>query len=265
MATERLHLKKLINTRDLGGFETKDGKRIKYGKLFRSSRVVKLPKSTVAALKALGISIIVDFRTERERDDRPYTQIAGIKYVNLPLLCAATRGITYEKSMRKTLFEDSRRIDTEFGSAEGYMKFIYKKMLFEEESSSMMSEFLKIVAEEDGGVLWFCNQGKDRTGIAAMLLEWLLGVDEETILKDYERSDKYLTNKHRLQRLGLAILPAKRHFKDVLYAMMEANPAYITDAMDELRKQYGTVEEYCRSRLHLTDEEISKIKTKYLE
>lgn len=63
MQIERLQLKKLNNTRDLGGLPTKDGREIKCGLLFRSGRLYNLPPSTIEKLKALGIKTIVDLRT----------------------------------------------------------------------------------------------------------------------------------------------------------------------------------------------------------
>lgn len=51
MRIQRLNLKKLDNTRDLGGMPTKDGRKIKRGKLIRSGRLYKLPAQTIDALK----------------------------------------------------------------------------------------------------------------------------------------------------------------------------------------------------------------------
>lgn len=265
MRIERLHLKKLNNTRDLGGFPTKDGKKIRSGKLIRSSKLYKLPKETVAALLKLGVTTVVDFRTERERMERPYCELPGVKYVTIPLLCMATRGITHEKSMASNIQEDSKRIKSEFGTADNYMAYVYDQMLFYEESCKLLSEFIKLVINEDGCVLWYCNQGKDRTGIAAMLLEWLLGVDEKLIVEDYTITDKFRRRKNRLQKLGLAMVPGKVQFKALLRAMMDAKPQYITEAMNEIKKRCGSVESYAEQYLKITEQDIKKLKAKYLE
>ena len=46
MKITKLKLKKLNNTRDLGGIPTMDGKVIKSRCLFRSGKLKKLPKTT---------------------------------------------------------------------------------------------------------------------------------------------------------------------------------------------------------------------------
>lgn len=265
MKIERIRLKKLNNTRDLGGFPTKDGKKIKRGKLIRSSKLYKLPPETVDALLKTGLTTVVDFRTEKEREERPYCNIPNVKYVPIPLLCMATRGITHEKSMASNIQEDSKRIKSEFGTADNYMAYVYEQLLFEEESSGHLSEFFKLLLEEDGCVLWYCNQGKDRTGIAAMLLEWLLGVDEELIVEDYTASDRFRRRKTRIQKLGLLIVPGQSQFKALLRALMNAKPQYITVAMEEIKKRCGTVEKYAEEYLDLTEKDIEKLKAKYLE
>ncbi len=62
MNTNRLKLKKLRNTRDLGGIATADGRVIKKGKLIRSGRLFALPKSTVEKLKSIGLTTVIDLR-----------------------------------------------------------------------------------------------------------------------------------------------------------------------------------------------------------
>ena len=72
MNVQRMRLKKLNNTRDLGGFPVADGKKIKRDKLIRSGRMHKLPPQTVSALLKKGLTTIIDLRTAREQPDLFY-------------------------------------------------------------------------------------------------------------------------------------------------------------------------------------------------
>lgn len=265
MQIEKIRLKKLNNTRDLGGFPTQDGKKIKKGRLIRSGKLYKLPDKTINALKKAGVTTVIDLRTGQECSERPYCGLDGVKYVHIPLVCTATRGITHEKGMAYAILEDSKRIADEFGTADRYMAYVYDKMLFDGESCELLEKFMRILLEEDGCVLWYCNQGKDRTGIAAMLIEWLLGVDEELIIKDYAISDKFRRGKMILQYAGLLLVPGKRHFKELLRAMMKAKPRYIIDSMQKIKQNCGTIEKYFTDRLHFTESEIEALKNKYCE
>lgn len=265
MSIERVKLKKLSNTRDLGGFPAADGKKICYGKLIRSGRLYKLPKSTVQALVDMGVSTVVDMRIERECEEHPCVAIPGARYIRLPLVCTATVGITAEKTMAKTLLKESKRIKSEFETADNYMKSVYEMILFAPESKKRLKEFLDLVRDEEGTILWHCNAGKDRTGIAAMLIEYLLGVDEDLIIKDYCISKNYQLAKRRAQRVGLLILPVPLRFKHILYAFMDAKPEYIMSAIETIKERHGTVIDYCKEALGVTDEDIKNLRDKYLE
>lgn len=261
----KMKLKKLNNCRDLGGLPTMDGRRIKYGKLIRSSRLYKLPKSTKKALKDYGVTTIVDLRTENEQNEKPRTDINGIRYVDLPILTTSAAAITNDKSVMKIIFNESERIKTEYGTADNYMKAMYCDILLGDAAKDKLKGFIDLAVNEDGCILWFCNQGKDRTGIISMLLEGLLGVEEKTIVADYVASAKFLGKKRRAQKLGLAIVPCPRRYKLILHALINVKPQYIRSAIDEVNKAYGSITEYCKQFLGVTQEEINILKEKYLE
>lgn len=265
MRIERLNLKKLSNTRDLGGFPAADGKKIRSGKLIRSGRLYKIPQSSIKALQDMGVSTIVDMRIDRERLEYPCVPIPNAKHIHLPLVCTATVGITHEKSMASTMLKESKRIKTEFGNADNYMKSVYEIILFTPDSQQKLKGFLDLVRDEENTILWHCNAGKDRTGITAMLLESLLGVDEELIIQDYCISQKFFQPSiRRAQRFGLFIAPIPLQFKKILYALMDAKPEYIISAIESMKAKHGSVINYCKEALGVTDEDIKILRDKYL-
>lgn len=265
MHIEKLKLRKLNNTRDLGGFTTTDGRKIKRGKLIRSGKLYKLPKSTQQKLKDIGLTTVVDMRMDIECIEYPTTVIEGVNYYRVPLVCTATTGITHEKSMARTMLAESKRIKNEFGDCDNYILKTYEIILFDKASQEKLKEFLDLVVKEEGCILWHCSAGKDRTGISAMLLESLLGVDEELIIDDYVMSDTFQRHKRNLQKVGLWLMPAFFKFKTFLFAQMAAKPQYISGAMTAIKQKYGSVTEYCKQALGVTDEDIQTLKNKYLE
>lgn len=265
MQIKTLGLKKLNNTRDLGGFPAEGGKKIKHGKLLRSGRLYKLPKHTVNALKKMGVTTVIDLRTEPERKEYPDTIISGSRYCKIPLLFTVTTGITYTKHMARTMLDESKRIKNEFGTADAYMIKMYETILFDEQSKKQLKEFFDTVTEDENCVLWHCNAGKDRAGICAMLLEFLLGVDRQLIIEDYCASKDFELSRRFWQKVALAIVPAPRNFKHILIALMESKPQYITGAIEKAEREYGSVTEYCKQALGITEEQIQALKDKYLE
>lgn len=265
MHRDRFDLKGLVNTRDLGGMPAGEGKKIKSGKLIRSGKLYKLPEKTVAALKDYGITTVLDLRIFTECDQAPDTLWEGVNYCHMPLLCTATPGITREKSMRKTMAIEARRIKDEFGNADNYMIEMYRSIFFSEEPKRQLTQILRLIIENDGCVLWHCSAGKDRAGIVAMLVESLLGVDKQAIMEDYMLSTRFLGRKFFWNRLGLTIAYPflTNRFRKILMVMMEAKPEYMP--IDEIEQKYGSVTNYCKNELGITDEDIATLRGKYLE
>lgn len=260
-----LNLKKLRNTRDLGGLKTEDGKRIKNGKLIRSGKLSRLPNKTVEALKALGVNKIVDLRIFTEIEEYPDTLWEGVEYVHQPLLCTATPGITRDKSMRITMVKEARRIKNEFGSADNYMAAMYKSILTSEEPKRHLRAVLREIIDNEGCILWHCSGGKDRAGIVSMLVETLLGVRWEDIMADFVASAQFHKRKYFWNKVAIYAIPATSRFKKILLVMMETKPRYLTESIDMLNEQYGSVINYCKAELGVTDQDIENLKAKYLE
>lgn len=260
----RLPLKKLFNTRDLGGLPTEDGKTIAHGKLIRSGKLYKLPEKTVDELKKLGVTTVIDLRIFTEKEEHPDTLWEGVKYVHLPVLCTATPGITREKSMRKTFVLESKRIKEEFGTADNYMIEMYCSILLSEEPQKMLAQAMRLIIENEGCILWHCSGGKDRAGILAMLVENLLGVSEEVIFTDFKASLKFQRARFFWNRAGLVIAPCSIRFKRILYIMMEGKPQYMLEAINRIKQKYGSIREYCRQVLGVTDDDVALMKQKYL-
>ena len=55
------------NFRDVGGYQTKDGRFVRRGMVFRSGDSARLLDADAEALRALGIQLIIDMRSEKER------------------------------------------------------------------------------------------------------------------------------------------------------------------------------------------------------
>ena len=261
---KRLKLKKMFNTRDLGGLPAADGKRIAAGKLIRSGKLYKIPQKTVDKLREMGVTTIIDLRIFTECNESPDTLWEGVNYVHLPVLCTATPGITREKSMRRTFVIESKRIKEEFGNPDNYMTEMYCSILLSEEPQKLLAKALRVIIENEGCVLWHCSGGKDRAGIVAMLVESLLGVEESVILDDFVASSKFQRARFFWNRLGLVIAPCSIRLKKILYIMMAAKPQYLLEAMNRVKKEYGSVREYCRAVLGVTDDDVELMKKKYL-
>ena len=161
--------------------------------------------------------------------------------------------------------KESKRIKKEFGTADNYMVEMYKRVLLNPDSKEMLKKILNVLLESEGGVLWHCNGGKDRAGLVSMLVEGLLGVKEETIISDYVISHKYQRKKLFWANFGLSIAFLGTEFRKIILNMLSAKPEYIIKTLEFINETYGSIENYAKRELDISDEFIEKLKNKYLE
>ncbi|MBR3743541.1 MAG: tyrosine-protein phosphatase [Bacteroidales bacterium] len=140
------------NARDLGGWTTTDGRRVKFRKLYRGGKMSPkhLSSEGKADLLAEGIRAQLDLRG----DDRISSCAFGSQYsFYAPYLTAG-----------------------------------YLTMLGDGEKTKACFEFVVNCLRADKPVYFHCSAGRDRTGTMAMLLLGVLGVPEGDISQEYELS-----------------------------------------------------------------------------
>ena len=191
------------NKRDLGGLKTTDGKRIRPGCLVRSAQLQQADEEDLA-----GIATIIDLRTPGERGQAPDRSWYR-EYLPLPVITDEQAGISHEKDIDEDIPHDFR--------------VLYAKLI--SECTDALRTILLAIMNHDyskGAVLWHCSEGKDRCGMTTALVLEMLGVDRETIMEDYLKTN--LVNLPKAVRVREQLL--KTHGEEVAE---EAYRAYIAD------------------------------------
>lgn len=251
------------NFRDLGGYQTMDGRTVKSGKLFRSGVLHHMTAADYDKVEEFGIKTVVDFRATEERASEPTNWGAGD--VNM---------MTWDYSMD---FGQDTDILAEFANpqldaagAEALMADMYRGMA--EEQKLHYAGMFATLSSSDEPLLFHCTAGKDRTGIAAALLLTALGVDRETVIQDYVLTE-VINSLPEYQNEA----PALDDDMDATYAFLATMPpaaldalmgtrrVYIESAFDEMTKQYGSVDAYIRDELGMDDARIAQLKAHFLE
>ena len=176
-------LPKKLNIRDLGGFPTKDGRHVKKGLLFRSSALAFFDEEELAPVRALKLKTILDFRAESGVQKSPDPIIEGAEYYHH---CAAFENILDDlnspEDLASLIFDKDQR-----GNAIDVLVSSYTASLaFSNESFQFM--FDRLLAGK-APLMFHCANGKDRTGVAAMLLLLALGADEKAVKEDFLMSN----------------------------------------------------------------------------
>lgn len=237
----------ITNVRDLGGISAAGGKKVRTGLLLRGAGLCDASARDIARLRELGVAHVVDFRDPVELEVYPDPELAFAAYHSLPALPGLP----------------SRRAPTPESAPEpdfdGNFKRIYVQLATGEEAAGAYRGFFDVLLEGKGAY-WHCTQGKDRTGVAAILLLTALGAPLEEIMEDY-----YLSNTG-LRPLYEAPYEGGNAWSDETRAKLYfVWPEYVSRFFEETERLCGGVDGYLRSRLGLTDAELERLRELYTE
>ena len=264
----RLKFEKLLNTRDLGGFRTKDGKTIKSGLLFRSEYLIKASEADVKQIEKLGLEKVIDFRSYSEKEEQPDPALPGTEFVHLPAEDEAALGIDRDQRSQQS-FTDflMSQVVADPMFAIGYMSGMYRRFISNRYTTGQYRKFLDIVINAEGPVLWHCTAGKDRAGFAAVIIEEILGIDRDDIIESYLLSNAYL--KPEVDYLvGMFEKTYKRegpYPSEEVKLFFSAREEYIASLYDEADKEYGSFENFLKEGLGADEAVQGALREKYLE
>ncbi|MEG0451915.1 MAG: tyrosine-protein phosphatase [Coprobacillus sp.] len=229
----KIILDKMVNTRDLGGYETQDGHYSKSHKYIRASSPARATHSDILFLKDYGVKAVIDLRSdfEKEHQINPFQKEAGIDFYEVNLFDSTTANIV----------PDEVKQYKDLGGVYIYMLEAAKKQVYE-----LFQIFLKYPYD---AVLFHCSAGKDRTGITAALLLDLIGCHEYDIVKDY--SESYENNLEINQELSQMVDSDTQDY-------LRSSPRYMMEFLDYLREHYGSSKEYLLE-IGMKSEEIDEI------
>ncbi|HNC70004.1 MAG TPA: tyrosine-protein phosphatase [Pseudomonadales bacterium] len=256
------------NFRDLGGYLTADGHQVRWGKLFRSGAMAELGAADQKYLSDLGLRQVCDFRTTSERVHEPARWLEAGGAVDY-----WTRDYEMSDADFSRLLTDDI---TEAGVKASFAR-LYGNLAYEQ--SVAFREMFRMLVEGDLPLAFNCTAGKDRTGVAAALILTALGVPRETVLADYELTNRYLTptaflngkdrktpegskaeeTKAPLQQM-LARLPPP-----VIKAMLGAEPEYLAAVFGEIEQRSGSVNNYFHEVLGVSDADLARLRAELLD
>jgi protein-tyrosine phosphatase len=223
-----------LNFRDLGGYPTRQGGSVRWGRAFRSDSLSRLSASDWERFAALGIRTIVDLRRPAEIEAAP-TRLPdglGVKVVRP----AATDPPPNDPELLGLVLSGRRkRVDTEEVCA------VYCA-LARDYARAFGATLATLAQGSCLPAVVHCTAGKDRTGLAAALLLLVLGVDEEVVLDDYELSTTYRSGR-RMAELAPVLEKVGVRVRDVTPLLSAPRPA-LAGALAWVRRSFGSVESY---------------------
>lgn len=249
----------LTNFRDLGGLIGFEGKRLKEKVILRAGQPIDLVESDVIKLKdEYKLAHIIDFRSKHEVEKQPVNTNFDVDYLNIDIL--ATHMVNQQKIPSHDVLIKHLKPD----AADRFMSEVYVDLVISEDAKIGYRQFIDVLLNSKGALLFHCYAGKDRTGWGAVITLKILGVSDDDIMIDYLATiegrrieNAKMIEAYREKGLNQMQLEA-------LEEMMSVKPLYLETAFNTVRKEYGTFDNYLKEALNVTDSEVAKLRNLYL-
>lgn len=260
---------KIDNARDLGGIVGAGGKTIIPHRLLRTAHLHDASESDVERLKKeFNLCRIFDFRSMGEFQAVPDREMEGVQHHLLPTIDMRAEQATGKPIPDEAFLELDRHIVNYsfYPEVQVMAANMYPSLIRSEFSQLQYAAFLRLIVEapEDGGILWHCAQGKDRTGWGAAFLMFALGVSRETVIADFEESN--IAYRPIVTKLN-ADVEARgggEAEKAVIQAFMGVSTPNFISTLDLIDREYGGMTNYLHEILCLTHEDMQTLRKRYL-
>jgi protein-tyrosine phosphatase len=240
-----------INFRDLGGYPTRDGRMVRWGRVYRSGSFGQLTATDLETIARLDIKLICDLRSPREIQDAPEA-LPGIHNETFSL--EADDGALAR--VRALLF--NRR------NLGALMLRAYTEVMLERNGGIFRQIFTRLADDANLPLLIRCTAGKDRTGLSAALLLLALGVDEATVVADYSLSNLYYRDFQAFAASAVRPLGIIGITLEDVQPLMIADPQTLERTLVYLRGQYGSVESYLRDHAGVDGAALARVRDNLL-
>lgn len=256
VAERVLPLERGSNFRDIGGYEARGGKQVRWGMIYRSGATPVLSDADLQRVRALGLVNLVDLRSDEERVLAP-SRVDGVPY----------SAVGYSMTA----------ITANLGSTTSPqgMEAVYRN--FPSLLAPQLRVLFKKLSQGEQPLAYNCSAGQDRTGFATAMILSALGVPRTTILADYHLSTTYRHPENEMPKIDTvaqANNPIAMYFAKAMQDPRSSAPrplftaegtAFLTYALDEVDKRWGSPEGYLRQELGLTSADLARLRAQYLQ
>lgn len=245
-----------LNFRDVGGYQNDLGQSVKWNKIYRSDSLSSLSYKDKIKLAKLKVTVDCDLRSSYEKHSAPDDLWASVKYVNVPVYSDDPR----ENKSENKLFRFFHHLPD---LHDNFIGQIYQQTLLNTHSQE---EFAKVFAEllilpSNQALVYHCSAGKDRTGMMSALILMALGVDNDTIARDY-----LLTN----ELYDFAIkrnLPSNDEISAMVAKMniTKGEGTAILGITETIKQGWGSFDTFFKKELGFSQNDLNQLRQMYLE
>lgn len=256
-AARAIALEGATNFRDFGGYQGAEGRRVRWGQLYRSGELSRVSEADRRVIADLGLDRIVDLRIEEELHRAPNALAARERTRITHLALYPGSASAYGELLMSGTASADAMVEI--------MAAINRDLA--RDHNAEYAALLRAVAHAEGPVLIHCAAGKDRTGFGVAMLLFALGVSREEVMEDYLLTERHFDS-------GTALEEHIQRYVDrgappidpeVLRPLLAVDRRYLAAALDEIDRLAGSVEAYLAGPLACTHETQETLRARLLE
>lgn len=252
LPTEGIH-----NFRDYGGWPVAGGGHVRTGLLWRSGQHVGASDEDLAVIAALDIRTVIDLRGTSERERNPCRRADGFDAEVI-----AHEGET--SSSPPHMDVDESVTTAQF--ARDRMIAVYTRMPRNPAMTSMFARYFRALEANDGASLVHCFAGKDRTGVAAMLMLHVLGASEEDQLAEFLRTNDAPTLAVLREQSvpGIEQRLGRKLDEDAIRALLEVHEDYLKTFREVVARDHGSLDGYLEKAIGVDDAMRESLRARFV-
>ena len=242
--TRSLPIRGAINFRDLGGYTGHGGQQVKWRSIFRSDHLAGLTPADQSVLAQLGVTRAVDFRGQAESAAYAYA-LPGVAYHPLAIEpTVVQRAMELQRSGRQLTAQDAVEL-----MQETYRGFVH-------DNAARFAALFQLLLASDEPLVFHCTAGKDRTGFAAALILFALGVPRDVVMHDY-----LLTNSLYRRPAGMG----SHAPQEVLAVLWRVQEEFLEAALHKVESEFGGLQPYLVDVLGVDAAAQKELASRYLQ
>jgi protein-tyrosine phosphatase len=250
------------NFRDIGGYETADGRRVRPGLVFRSQIVVNPTAADLETLRRLGIRYVCDLRGVREAAMAPchWPDAEGLAIRKLDIGADVRAGaeLLVEIMVNDPTVSGIRR-----------MMLTTYSLLPQSFNGKLGLVFYDLLSGDRAPAVIHCTAGKDRTGFSVAMLLLALGVPRDTVVRDYLLTERYLDMERMMSAsahyLHSVVGDRIRADEAMLRMLCGVHEDYLDAALGTVAREFGSVDGYLETTAGLDAGRRERLRDLYLE
>ncbi|MFF9014126.1 tyrosine-protein phosphatase [Streptomyces sp. NPDC014870] len=253
-----------VNVRDLGGYLTYTGDRVRQGLVYRGDALGKLTDADLTTLSGLRLATVVDFRIPLEiQADGADRLPGGLVPVSRTVTDNGLNALIRAAIGSRDPVKQEEMLGG--GRAAAFMADVYRTFVTDADNRARFAATIRDIARPGAGpLLYHCTSGKDRTGWLSHLLLTVCGVPERYAVEDFLASNTFRAAYDAKLREGLKQAGLMQN-PDLLIPMQEVRTEYLNAALTEAKTRYGSLFRYLTDGLALEPRTLAQLQDRLVD